>query len=92
SLNQDIQYSFVEEVYRQIAASAKELVSDSFFSPLGDKHTESMIQLFAKADLVQLVKKAKAGEFKIRQTLIGVCLSKTFCSLGGVDHLVDCGS
>ncbi|MCF5564878.1 hypothetical protein GIV63_26670 [Pseudomonas sp. PA-3-10C] len=92
SLNQDIQYSFVEEVYRQIAASAKELVSDSFFSPLGDKHTESMIQLFAKADLVQLVKKAKAGEFKIRQTLIGVCLSKTFCSLGGVDNLVDCGS
>ncbi|MDR6679508.1 hypothetical protein [Pseudomonas oryzihabitans] len=92
AFSHDIQFSFVEEVYYQIAVNAKELLSDNYFSPVSSKQKENLISILEEKHLAKLLKEAKLGKLSVKQTLLGVCTSKGFCNLGGADNIVDCGS
>lgn len=81
---------FVRALGDALAAKGSELAGDEFLSPLGRHHKDNITRFLNPKEEKELLALAKAGKLAIRETLLGVCLSRTFCPYGGLDHVVDC--
>ncbi|MCO6055542.1 hypothetical protein NG726_02480 [Pseudomonas sp. MOB-449] len=92
ALSKDVESELIEEVYRQLAMAVMKLESEEYVSPLKQSHKTMLLSFFGEKDFVKLLKMAKDGKINLRETLLGVCLSKDFCSLGSVDNIVNCGT
>lgn len=90
SLNKAMTAEFVGTMLEALVSKATSLLEPEFSSPLGEKHKVRMVEFISKRSAAQLLALARSGELSIRETALGVCMSREYCPFGGIDFVVEC--
>ena len=89
-LNKAMTVEFIATMFQALATKASTLLGESFVSPLGEEHKSRMLESISRRTADQLLTMAKSGQISIRETALGVCMSREYCPYGGIDHIAEC--
>ena len=78
-------------MYETITREFKELQSDNYISPHGDKRKEQILSEITEKDHKQLIDAAKKGKISYRETFLGGCANQgPPCPYGGISNITSC--
>ncbi|UOO89775.1 hypothetical protein LVJ82_01945 [Vitreoscilla massiliensis] len=90
-MNDEARAYYLREMYQSMVREFKELQSDQYVSPHGEKRKQQILSEISEKDHEQLLKAAKAGRISYRQTFLGGCAnSGPPCPLGGISNISSC--
>ena len=89
-LNKAMTKEFIATMFQALAVKAATLLGDDFVSPLGEEHKARMLEFVSQRTASQLLAMARSGQISIRETALGVCMSREYCPYGGIDHIAEC--
>lgn len=90
-LNSEARNLYLKEMYETITREFKELQSDNYISPHGDKRKEQILSEITEKDHKQLINAAKKGKISYRETFLGGCANQgPPCPYGGISNITSC--
>lgn len=90
-LNNETRNLYLKEMYETITREFKELQSDNYISPHGEKRKAQILSEITENDHKQLLAAAKKGKISYRETFLGGCANQGApCPYGGISNISSC--
>lgn len=82
---------YLKEMYETITRKFRELQSNNYISPHGDKRKKQILSEITEKDHKQLINAAKKGKVSYRETFLGGCaIQGPPCPYGGISNITSC--
>lgn len=90
-LNSEARGLYLKEMYETITREFRELQSENYISPHGNKRKEQVLSEITEKDHKQLINAAKKGKISYRETFLGGCANQgPPCPYGGISNITSC--
>lgn len=89
-LNECTRREYIRTMYEMMGKEIDRLFTDRFVSPYGPMRKAEVLRLVDPKDLKNLIAAGKSGRVACRQTLLGMCTSRSPCEYGGIDNIIRC--
>jgi hypothetical protein len=91
-IEREFQIEFNQALAEGFSKALAEIRSKQYFSPYGDDHKMLMTEFLTEKDTKALMKMIQSNGIPIRETLLGLCMSRLPCEYGGFDSITNCSS
>ena len=91
ALNKEAEEIAISTMYEMMALHVLAAFGERFVSPHGpNRKNEIVVNLVSGRDANQLATAGKKGEVPVRETVLGMCTSRTVCTYGGHESIARC--
>jgi len=91
-IEREFQIEFNQALAEGFSKALAEIRSKQYFSPYGDDHKILMTEFLTEKDTKALMKMIQSNGIPVRETLLGLCMSRFPCEFGGFDSITNCSS